>query len=88
MAELTLKVIDIEGKEIVAHCDSLHLSCKESPNNKNGGNMGIRKGHIKSAIALEKAPIKAYLKGELVMETSPLSGVALVENDFVLVLKD
>lgn len=88
MSTLTLKIIDIEGKESITNCDSVHLCCKESPNNKNGGNMGIRKGHIKSTIALGKAPIKAYLNGELVMETSPMSGVALVENDTILVLKD
>ena len=88
MGLLTLKIIDIEGKESVTSCDSVRLCCKESPNNKNGGNMGIRKGHIKSTIALDVAPIKAYLNNELVLETAPLSGVALVENNVILVLKD
>ena len=67
-------------------CDSVHLNISDDSKGKNGGNYGIRKGHVKALFSLEEGNISALLKGETVFSTKVSDGFATVENDIITVV--
>lgn len=85
---LLLKIIDDDGNEQTCHCDMVKLNCKYDLNDKNGGSLGIKKGHAKALIALSKDNVRAFLNGEEIFKSDQLSGIAKVENNTIIVLKD
>lgn len=75
-----------KGASSPIECDSVHLTVCDDSTGKNGGSYGIRKGHIKSLIALEEGKITALLNNETVFSAENGKGFATVENDVVTVV--
>ncbi|MBQ0083590.1 MAG: hypothetical protein KBS52_02340 [Clostridiales bacterium] len=69
-------------------CDSVHLSVKDGSSGKGGGSYGIRKGHAKAILALEKGKISAYQDGNLLKSFDCEEGFARVEKDSVTVVTE
>ncbi len=67
-------------------CDSVHLNVCDNAKEKNGGNYGIRKGHVKTLFSLEKGTVTALLSGETVFSARSSKGFATVNNDVVTVV--
>ena len=85
---LLLKVISVKGSAPAVECDSVHLNVREDSEGRMGGSMGIRQGHIKSLIALDKGAVVAYLDGKEVFSCVVSGGFATVDNDTVRVVTE
>ncbi|MDD4688242.1 MAG: hypothetical protein PHE51_00650 [Eubacteriales bacterium] len=85
---IKLRIIDYNGNEQICNCDTVKLECKYDKSDRNGGGLGIKKGHTKAVISLSKHNVKALLHGEEIFKSDELSGIAKVENNIVLILKD
>lgn len=85
---LTLKIISKDGSSSPVECDSIHLTVCDNTMGKGGGSMGIRQGHIKSLICLDKGPVTAYVGGKEVFSTVTDGGFATVENDAITVVTE
>ena len=85
---LTLKIVSKKGIKGPVSCDSVHLNVADDTMGKGGGSMGIRTGHIKSLISLERGEVKAYLEGREIFSCSTDVGFATVENDNVTIVTE
>lgn len=85
---ITLNIVGRNGKSQSVSCDSVRLNACDNNKGKNGGSLGIRKGHLKSLIALSPSTVEGYLKDELVFSAEISGGIASVENDIVTVFSD
>lgn len=86
--ELKLMLTDSGGREVSVGCDSVRLVAMDGTDGRGGGSIGIRQGHIKSVIALEKGDVIAYRSGEIVFSENICGGVAVVDSDTVTILSD
>lgn len=82
---LTLRVFAPTGAESAVACDSVRLFVADDGNGKNGGLIGIHRGHTPAMIALGDGPSLAFLQGEKVFEGTFPGGIAVVERDAVTV---
>ena len=57
-------------------------------NGEGGGSVGIRTGHIKSLMSIEKGKVTADLEGKEVFSCTTQGGFATVENDTVTVVTE
>lgn len=85
---LTLCVFSPTGAETAIGCDSIRLSAKDGKDGKNGGSLGVRKGHAPAMVALGQGPLLALLQGETVFEGAFPGGIAVVEHDTVTVFTE
>ena len=85
---LTLKIVSKNGSLGPVSCDSVHLNLPDDTLGKGGGSMGIRPGHIKSLISLERGRITAYLEGNEIFSCQTDVGFATVEDDVVTVVTE
>lgn len=85
---LTLHIAPGNGKSSSVSCDSVHLIAKDGETGKNGGSLGIRRGHARALIALGAGPVRASLGGVTVYEAELPGGIAFVEHDTVTVFPD
>ncbi len=85
---LTLKIVSKNGCLGPVSCDSVHLNLPDDTLGKGGGSMGIRTGHIKSLISVERGRITAYLEGKEIFSCQTDVGFATVENDNVTVVTE
>ena len=83
-APITLIILTPRGEAARLRCDSVTLFAKDNAAGENGGSMGIRKGHIAAAVALEPgSEIRAFTGGERAAVFRAASGFALVKDDVV-----
>lgn len=82
---LTLRVFSPVGAESAVECDSVRLFVTDGEDGKNGGLIGIHRGHAPAMIALGEGPALAFLQGEKVYEGTFPGGIAVVEQDAVTV---
>ncbi|MBR4881568.1 MAG: hypothetical protein IKU19_06510 [Clostridia bacterium] len=85
---LTLKIVSKEGVSTPVECDSVHLKVCDNTLGQGGGSMGIRPGHIKSLISVERGPVVAYLDGKEIFSLDTDGGFATVENDNVTIVTE
>ncbi len=85
MAELTLKIVTPKGSQASVSCDSIHLTISDNAKGRGGGSYGIRRGHAKALLSLEKGEIKAFLSGKTVLAGEGGCGFAAVDQDEVTV---
>ena len=82
---LTLRVFSPTGAENAVECDSVRLFAADGKDGKNGGSLGIRRGHAPAMVALGDGPLLALLRGKPVYEGAFPGGIAVVERDAVTV---
>lgn len=85
---LTLKIVSKDGTAKPVECESVHLMVADDNMGEGGGSMGIRTGHIKSLISLDRGPVIAYLDGKEIFSCKTDGGFATVENDIVTVVTE
>ena len=85
---LTLKIVSKKGCLGPVSCDSVHLNVADDTMGKGGGSMGIRQGHIKSLVSLERGKVTAYLEGKEIFSCQTDVGFATVENNQVTVVTE
>ncbi len=85
---LKLLFLTPDGENETVICDSIHLMLKEGTSGNEGGSIGIRKGHIRSVMALQNGNVKAYFEGKIVFNKKAEKALAYVENDTVTVLSN
>ena len=88
MSKLILKIVTPSGNRDPIRCDSVHLTICDDLNGKGGGSYGIRAGHAKSLLSLDKGVIKAFLSGQNLLTGKNDIGFATVEQDAVTVVTD
>ena len=86
MSALTLSIVTPAGSKSGVQCSSVHLTLADNSDGKGGGSFGIRKGHIKSLLALEKGSLKAYDGENLILKAHCGAGFASIDNDAVTVV--
>lgn len=69
-------------------CDSIHLLLCDNNMGKGGGSIGIRQGHVKSLLSIEKGKVSAYLNGNEIFSCVTKGGFATVEHDTVTVVTE
>ncbi len=85
---LTLKIVSKDGSCPPVECESVHLTVCDNTMGKGGGSMGIRAGHIKSLISLDRGPVTALTGGKEIFSASTDGGFATVENNVVTVVTE
>lgn len=83
MGKLTFYIYTPSGVHGPFVCDSVHLTVCDNTSGKGGGSYGIRAGHTKALLSLDKGNIEAFLGGEKVMAAKCGCGFATVENNTV-----
>ena len=85
---LTLKIVSKDGVKVPVECDSVHLRVCDDTNGCGGGSMGIRAGHIRSLISVDRGPVTAYLDGKEIFSRTIDGGFATVENDVITIVTE
>lgn len=85
---LLLRVLIPSGTLCETECDSVTLIASQDEKEKLGGSVGIRPGHTKAVISLDRSIIRASLEGKCVAEIMISGGFARVASDMVTVLTD
>ena len=83
-----LKIVTPGGEALRCACESVLLYVPDGKDGKNGGWVGIRRGHTDTLLALAPGTVKARKDGAVIQETVISGGVAFVENNVVTVLAD
>ena len=86
MSELMLNIITPKGSHESVTCDSIHLTICDNADGNSGGSYGIRPGHTKSLLSLDKGSIQAYRSGEIVLTGKSGGGFATIDHDKVTVV--
>ncbi len=85
---IKLRVVTPQKAEGPIECDSVHLQITDDLDGNGGGDYGIRLGHIRSVISVDKGNVTAYLDGKQVFETKVDGGFATVENNTITVVAE
>lgn len=84
--KLLLRVVTPTGEVVALSCDSVHMQMPDDADGKNGGWIGIRRGHTDAMIALTEGEIQALMDGVLLRIIHVGEGVASVSRDVVTVM--
>lgn len=85
---LILRIVDHSGKEQTVECDSVRLYAKDGKDDKNGGFIGIHRGHSRAIIALGNQSVLAFLDGQTVYDEKIPGGIASVNQNEITVFLD
>ena len=88
MSKLILSIVTPNGARDPIPCDSIHLTICDDLSGKGGGSYGIRAGHAKALLTLDKGIIKAFLTGQNVLTGKNGAGFATVERNTVTVVAE
>lgn len=84
--KLLLRVVTPNGEAVTLTCDSIRLQTPDGTDGKNGGWLGVRRGHTDALIALMAGDIQAWMEGRLLRTLHISDGFATVKNDVVTVM--
>lgn len=85
---LELKIVSLNGSIDPVKCDSVNFILCDDDMGKGGGSIGIRTGHVKSLLSIDKGEVVAYLDGKKIFSCFTEGGFATVENDTVTVVSE
>lgn len=84
--KLLLRVVTPRGEAAAVSCDSIRMQTPDGMDGKNGGWIGIRRGHTTALMALTEGPVHTFLDGVPVRTITISEGFASVKNDVVTIL--
>lgn len=84
--KLLLRVVTPTGEVANVTCDSIRMQTPDGTDGKNGGWIGIRRGHTDALLALTAGDIQALLDGQLLRRIRVSEGFATVSQDVVTVM--
>lgn len=85
---LSLSVVTPDKIPLTFTCDSIHLTLKEEKAGENGGKYGIRYGHARAVLSLEKGTLEVFLQGKRLFFAACDGGFALVDGDRVTLVTE
>lgn len=85
---IRLSIVTPNGEAASVTCDSVRLNAQDDKNGRNGGGLGIRRGHAPAMIALSEGLLTASHEGTVVLTAKVKNGFAAVAQDKVTVLTD
>lgn len=85
---LLLKVVTPNGEAASIPCDSVRIQLPDDPNGKNGGWLGIRKGHTDALLAVSAGEVLVLRDGILLRTIRVSDGFANVRDDVVTVFTE
>lgn len=90
---IKLRVITPSGVAAEVKCSSVRFNAKDGESGKGGGGIGIRKGHMKSLIAVEAGEVTAMTddklpSGKKDFRIKVKAGFAAVKDDVVTIITD
>ena len=85
---IRLTVVTPDGEAVSVTCDSVRMEAQDDINGRNGGGIGIRRGHAPAMIALGEGLLTASSEGNPVLKAKVKNGFAAVAQDVVTVLTD
>lgn len=88
MSKLVLNIATPKGTHGPFQCDSIHLTICDDLCGKGGGSYGIRPGHAKALLTLDKGIIEAFLSGQNVLIGESGIGFTTVERNTVTVVTE
>lgn len=88
MSELILNIVTPNGARDPIRCDSVRLTVCDDLNGRGGGSYGIRAGHARSLLSLDKGDVRAFLSGQNVLTGESGIGFAAVERNTVTVVTE
>ena len=83
---MLLRIVTPAGELAAVDCDSVHLNIPDDAEGKNGGSMGIRRGHSPALAAIAEGEIKAFSDGVLQAAVQVSDGFASVKDDVIMVI--
>lgn len=86
--ELQLSVITPAGVAYSVTCDSVRLNAEDDKNGRNGGSVGIHRGHAHAVIALDTGTVAAMRDGVTVLKIKTKKGFASVGRDKITIVTD
>ncbi|MBQ4591271.1 MAG: hypothetical protein IJB20_04505 [Clostridia bacterium] len=86
--KIRLSIVTPDGETVSVSCDSVRLDAQDDKNGRNGGGLGIRRGHTPAMIALSEGQLTASAEGSVVLKVKVKNGFAAVAQDVVTVLTD
>lgn len=86
--EIHLSVVTPTGEAFSVNCDSVRLNSEDDKNGRNGGGIGIRRGHAPAVIALAEGDVTALRDGKIVLKIKTKKGFASVKNDKITIITD
>lgn len=88
MSKLVLNIVTPNGARGPIRCDSVRLTVCDDLSGRGGGSYGIRAGHAKSLLSLDKGTVKAFLSGQNVLTGESGIGFVTVERNTVTVVTE
>lgn len=88
MSKLILNIVTPNGARGPIRCDSVRLTICDDLSGRGGGSYGIRAGHAKSLLSLDKGAVEAFLSGQNVLTGTSGAGFATVERNTVTVVTE
>ena len=86
--KIRLSIVTPDGEAAAVTCDSVRMDAQDDRNGRNGGGLGIRRGHAPAMIALGEGLLTASSEGNIVLKAKVKNGFAAVAQDVVTVLTD
>ncbi len=81
-----LKIVTPTGEAAVVSCDSVQMKTPDDAEGKNGGWIGIRRGHMDALLAIVEGPVVALKNGREVARIPVGEGFASVKENVVTVI--
>ena len=81
-----LKIVTPTGEAATINCESVQLKTPDGVDGKNGGWIGIRRGHVDALLAICEGPVIALKDGKEISRILLGEGFASVKENVVTVL--
>ena len=88
MSKLVLNIVTPNGARDPILCDSVRLTICDDLSGKGGGSYGIRAGHVRSLLSLDKGAVEAFLSGQTILTGKSGPGFATIERNTVTVVTE
>ena len=85
---LLLSIATPNDPETAICCDAVRFTVPDGVNGKNGGSIGIRRGHVDALMVVAPGRIVARVGERVVFDCTAEAGFAVVQNDRVTILTD
>lgn len=84
--KMLLRVVTPAGEYTAVTCDSVRMLTLDGTDGKNGGWIGVRRGHTSALMALAEGAVHAFLEHEPVRTVEISEGFASVKDDVITIM--
>lgn len=88
MEDIRLTIVTPNKTAAELTCESVRMDAQDDERGRNGGGLGIRRGHRPAMIALSEGVVTAYREGKCVFRAKIQPGFATVRDNAVTILTE